>query len=146
MNPVMRIVYASWDFVVINAIILPLSPDPIVWGWYSICILLAFALRLGMEHKRHKLTWISLLYECIYTVSWCFFTVLIWATFLNYTRGFEIYLFINSLFASFMVSQFEQVFQNGFKTWLRLKVGKFLAQEQLPATPVNPPTEREDEQ
>ena len=134
MNPVMKIVYASWDFVVINAILLPFAPDPIVWGWYSLCIFLAFALRLGMEHRKHRLTWLSLLYECIYTVSWCFFTVLIWTTFLNYDKGFEIYLFCNSLFASFMVGQFEQVFQMGFKSWLRIKVGKFLAVEEREET------------
>lgn len=125
----MRIVYASVDFVIINALVLPLVVDPLVWAWYSLCIALAFVLRLGMEHRRNNLTWATLLYQSICTISWSFFMILIWNTFLNYTRGFEIYLFMNSLFAVFMVSQFEEVFEKGFKGWLKIKLGKFLAVE-----------------
>lgn len=131
MNIVLRILYASFDFVILNVIALPFaSYDPIVWAWYSLCIALAFVLRLGMEHKKHRLTWDSLLYQCICTVSWCFFMVLVWNYFFTKDKkGFEIYLFINSLFAVFMVSQFEQIFEVGFKSWLQIKLGKFLAKE-----------------
>lgn len=129
MNIVMKILYASFDFIVINAIVLPLVADPLTIAWYSLCIALAFVLRLGMEHRRRRLTWGALLYQSICTISWSFFMVLIWNTFLNYDRGLEIYLFMNSLFAVFMVSQFEEVFEVGFKAWLKIKLGKFLAVE-----------------
>lgn len=99
-----------------------------MWLWYALCIALAFMLRIGMEHKKHRLTWQSLLYQAICTISWCFFMILVWYTFLNYT-WFEIYLFINSLFASFMVTQFEEAFELGLKEWLKIKLGKFLAVE-----------------
>lgn len=127
----MRILYATVDAVtMMSVIVLPIAPvDPIVWLWYVLCIALAFVLRIGMEHKKHRLTWASLLYQSICTVSWCFFMILVWNTFLNYKRGFEIYLFINSLFAAFMVGQFEEVFEVGFKEWIRIKLGKFLAVE-----------------
>lgn len=137
----MKIVTATGEFVILNVIALPLAAhvDPMVWAWYSLCIALAFVLRLGMEHKKHKLTWSALLYQSIYTISWSFFMILVWNTFLNYTRGFEIYLFINSLFAVFMVSQFEEVFQVGFKSWLRIKLGKLIAVESAPVNQT-PPT------
>lgn len=134
MNIIMRILYASFDFVIINVIVLPLVIDPIAWAWYSLCIALAFVLRLGMEHKRHRLTWSALLYQSICTISWSFFSILVWSTFLKYDRGLEIYLFMNSLFATFMVSQFEQVFEVGFKAWLKIKLGKFLAVESATVT------------
>lgn len=128
----MRIAGASTEFVFICSVaVSPLAAvDPITWAWYSLCILLAFMLRLGMERKKKRLTKEALLYQSICTVSWCFFTVLVWNyCFVKETRGFEIYLFINSLFATFMVSQFEEVFEIGFKEWLRVKLGKFLAVE-----------------
>ena len=131
MNIVMKILYATLDFMIINVVAIPfLTNDPLIWAWYSLCIALAFVLRVGMEHKKHRLTWNSLLYQSICTVTWCFFMVLVWDyVFLKQTKGFEIYLFINSLFAVFMVSQFEQVFEIGFKEWIRIKLGKFLAVE-----------------
>lgn len=132
MNAVMKIVSSSTDFLFISSVaVSPLAAvDPVTWMWYSLCILLAFMLRLGMERKKNKLTKEALLYQSICTISWCFFSVLVWNyCFVRETRGFEIYLFINSLFATFMVSQFEEVFEIGFKEWLRVKLGKFLAVE-----------------
>lgn len=132
MNIVMKIVGSSTEFLFISSVaISPLAAyDPVTWAWYSLCILLAFVLRLGMERKKRRLTKEALLYQSICTVSWCFFTVLVWNyLFVKQTRGFEIYLFVNSLFATFMVSQFEEVFEIGFKEWLRIKLGKFLAVE-----------------
>lgn len=70
--------------------------------------------------------------------------ILVWNTFLNYSRGLEIYLFVNSLFAVFMVSQFEEVFELGFKSWLKIKLGKFLAVEN--ATTVSPTVEENREE
>lgn len=127
----MRIGYATFDFILINiaAVSIQSMPEPLTLAWYSLCVLLAYALRLGMEHKRNNLTGKVLLYQSICTVSWCFLMVLVWNAFLNYEKGFEIYLFINSLFSAFMVSQFEDVFQMGVKSWLRTKLNKFLAEE-----------------
>lgn len=130
MNIVMRYVYAIADVVVIRMIALPVVADPSMWIWYGLCVALAFMLRLGMEHKRHRLTTQTLFYQCIYTISWIFFAILIWDYFYKLeTQGFSIYLFVNSLFASFLVSQFEQIFEKGFKAWLQIKLGKFLAVE-----------------
>ena len=132
MSIVIKILTASIECVFILSMVA--SPfamfDPLVWAWYSLCIVLAFILRLGMEHKKNRLTKKTLLYQSIYVTSWSFFMILVW----NYcftpdTKGFEIYLFINSLFASFLVSQFEKGFEMGFKEWLRIKLGKFLAVE-----------------
>ena len=131
MNIVMKILYATFDCIIINVVAIPfIAGNPVIWAWYSLCIILAFVLRVGMEHKKHRLTWSSLLYQSICTITWCFFMVLVWDyVFGKQTKGFEIYLFINSLFAVFMVSQFEQVFEIGFKEWVRIKLGKFLATE-----------------
>lgn len=128
MNIVNTVARAGYEFLVINIVAAPfVMGNPVVWAWYCLCIALAFLLRVGMEHNKHKLTPRSLLYQSICTISWCFFMILVWDAFLNYTKGFEIYLFINSLFSSFMVSQFEEVFQLGFKKWLASKVGTVLA-------------------
>lgn len=129
MTNLMRVTNAVFDFIIINVIALPLLKDPVSLLYYSLCVALAFLLRLGMEHKAHKLTWASLLYQSITCVSWCFFAVLVWNTFLRYERGFEIYLFLNSLFSAYLVSQFEETFKLGIKDWLRIKLGKFLAVE-----------------
>lgn len=137
MNVVTKSGYAVLDFIVINVVALPFAQlDPMLWAWYSLCVILAFILRLGMEHRKHRLTWTSLAYQCVYTISWSFFMVLVW----NYLfpkgrEGFEIYLFINSLFAVFMVSSFEEIFEIGFKAWLKIKLGKFLATQEKEDTP-----------
>lgn len=128
MNIVNTLGRAGYEFLVINVIALPFAMgNPITIAWYALCVLLAFVLRVGMEHKSHRLTKASLLYQSICTIAWSFFSILVWNTFLNYIKGFEIYLFINSLFASFMVSQFEEVFELGFKRWLKMKLSTFLA-------------------
>lgn len=143
MNVVSKTVVAFLDFVVINVIALPFATiDPMLYAWYSLCILLAFVLRLGMEARKNRLTWRTLMYQSIYTISWSFFMILVWTAWLKYKSGFEVYLFINSLFAVFMVSQFEIMFEIGFKEWLRIKLGKFLATDKptgtTPTLPENP--------
>lgn len=130
MNIVMRILYATSDFVIINILAYPMVADPLALIWYALCVALAFALRLGMEHKKKMLTKQTLLYQSICTISWCFFAVLIWNDFLVYERGFEIYLFLNSLFAVFLIGQLENVFEMGVKEWLKIKLRKFLAVEE----------------
>lgn len=127
----MRIVTGVFDFIIINTIALPfVTVDVWTLVWYSLCVGLAFALRLGMMRKKGLLTWETTLIQSIYTISWCFFAVLVWNTFNYFTKGFEIYLFINSLFAVFMVGQFETIFEMGFKSWIRTKLKRLLAAEE----------------
>lgn len=127
----MRIAYATYDFILINTVAVSINNtnEPLTLAWYSLCVLLAYALRLGMEHKKNNLTGKVLLWQSICTISWCFLMVLVWNAFLNYKKGFEIYLFINSLFSAFMVGQLEEVFEMGMKKWIRVKLNKFLAEE-----------------
>lgn len=127
----MRISYATYDFILINTVAVSINNtnEPLTLAWYSLCVLLAYALRLGMEHKKNNLTGKVLLWQSICTISWCFLMVLVWNAFLNYKKGFEIYLFINSLFSAFMVGQLEEVFEMGMKKWIRVKLNKFLAEE-----------------
>jgi len=129
MSIVNTIARAGYEFLIINiGAAVFITGSPIVWAWYCLCIALAFLLRLGMEHRKHKLTSDVLLWQSIATITWCFFSILVWNYFYtSTTKGFEIYLFVNSLFASFMIGQFEEVFQVGFKKWLASKVGTVLA-------------------
>lgn len=131
----MKIVYATVEAVTITVVAaLPvnfITPDPAVLAWYGLCVILGFALRLGVERNEKRLTKEALLFHSITTVTWCFFMTLVW----NYLftpdkKGFEIYMFLNSLFASFMVSQFSTIFEIGIKKWLQIKLGKFLAVEE----------------
>jgi len=129
MSIVNTIARAGYEFLIINVVALPfVIGNPWTILWYTLCIGLAFVLRVGMEHNKHRLTGASLLYQSICTVSWCFFSVLIWNYFfIDVKKGFEIYLFVNSLFATFLVSQFEEVGKSGIKQWLRAKLSTFLA-------------------
>lgn len=133
MNVITKIFNATIDTVaVITAVSLPLvGIDLWVCAWYFLCVALGFLLRIGMEHNNDRLTTKSLLYQSICTIGWSFFAYLVWNyLFLPDKKGFEIYIFINSLFAAFAVGQFEEVFQMGVKSWLRIKLGKFLASEE----------------
>jgi hypothetical protein len=132
MNIIMKIIYATVETIaMITAVTLPfVGLNVWVVSWYFLCVALGFLLRIGMEHNKNRLTWKSLLYQSICTVSFCFFMYLLW----NYLfppekQGFEIYIFLCSLFATFLVSQLEDVFEKGVKSWLRIKLGKFLAVE-----------------
>lgn len=129
MNILMRTTTAVLDFIVINVIALPLVVNPISLAWYALCVALAFILRLGLESKERNLTVKFLIQQSIFTISWCFVSILFWLTYLNYAKGFEIYLFLNSLFSSYLVTQFESAFKMTLKEWLRIKIGKFLAEE-----------------
>lgn len=131
MNIVNTIARAGYEFLVINIVAIPfVVGNPWTIAWYVLCVALAFLLRVGMEHKEHRLTWASLLYQSICTIGWSFFSVLCWDYFFtDKTKGIEIYLFVNSLFATFMVSQFEDIGKSSIKKWLAAKVGTILATE-----------------
>jgi len=123
----MKMLLAYIDFFLVYILITPLNMGWTAWLWYSLCVILAFSLRLGIEFNKNRLTWKNGLVQSIYTITWCFFSVLVWYTFLLYKSGFEIYLFVNSLFAVFIVGEAEKVFEKGFKRWLSEKVGTVLA-------------------
>lgn len=126
----MKIAYASFDFVLINVAAASIQPIPdlITWTWYCLSVVLAFSLRLGIEYDKDKLTKKNLLKQTVFTVSWVFLSVLFYRQ-MGWTTWFEIYLFMNSLFGVFFVSQLEETFKIGVKGWLRIKLSRFLAEE-----------------
>lgn len=127
MSLTMKILLAYRDFFLVYILAAPLSMDWTAWLWYSLCIILAFSLRLGIEFNKNRLTWRNTLIQSIYTISWCFFSILVWNWKLKEQTWFEIYLFVNSLFAVFIVGESERVFEKGFRKWLGEKVGTVLA-------------------
>lgn len=129
MNPTMRIIYAVLDFLILNIISIVIHKDVYVWLWYFLAISLAFLLRVGIELNNRTLTSRSIMIQTIYTVSYCFFAIIFWKTYLNYNKGFEVYLFINSLFAVFIVGQLESMFKAGFRTWARNWLKSVIASE-----------------
>lgn len=132
MNVITKITYATVEAIaMVTAVTLPFTGFNIwVWSWYFLCVALGFLLRVGMEHNKNRLTAKSLLYQSICSVTFCFFAYLVWSyLFPPDKAGFEIYIFLCSLFATFLVSQLDQIFESGVKSWLRIKLGKFLAVE-----------------
>lgn len=132
----MKLVYASVDFVLLNiALGINAHLDMSIILWYSLCILLGFSLRISILVNEGRYSHKTLFVHTVFTICWCFFMVLLWQTWVSLTwvnRGglsFEIYLFSNSLFSVFMVTQFDYFFKIGFVAWLKLILGKFLAKE-----------------
>lgn len=134
MNIIGKILMVYRDFFLLYLLAIPLKMDITVWLWYSLCIVLAFALRLGIEFNKNRLTWRTGFIQSIYTITWCFFSVLVWHTFLKAQDWFEIYLFINSLFAVFIVGEAENFFQLGLKAWLAKKLGAIVGSDQMKGT------------
>lgn len=122
-------VRAALEFVVLNVVAVPLIQDPALFLWYSLAVLLAFILRLGIEYNKNTLTWRNAFIQTIYTISYCYFAILVWNSYLNYGKGFEVYLFLNSLFAVFIVGQLEVMFQMGFKAWAKKWIKSVIASE-----------------
>jgi len=131
MNIVNTIARSGYEFLVINIVAVPfIATSPWVIVWYSLCVLLAFVLRIGMMHKDKTLNSGTLLWQSIATIGWSFIMILVWEYVTpGKSKGFEIYLFVNSFFASFAVSQFEQIGKTTIKKWLRAKLSTFLAVE-----------------
>jgi len=124
------IVRSAAEFVAVKAV--ASSPfiigNPVMFVWYCLCVVLAFVLRLGMEYNNDRLTRKALLYQSICTIAWTFFSVICWdAVKKDSTEYFPIYLFINSLFATFLVSQLEDVGKVSLKQWFNSKVKSILA-------------------
>lgn len=134
MNP-MKIAVATLDFVVVNTVIslkTGVSLDDLLFN--SLCVGLAFGLRVAMLVKDDKYTIKTVLIHGVFTVSWVFFSVLLWRTsahkYLDQGgNSFQIYLFLNSLFSVYMVSQFEYFFKIGFYSWLKMVAGRIVAKD-----------------
>lgn len=117
------------EFLILNIVVVPFVSDPLLLAWYSLSIFLAFVLRLAMEYDERTLTWKTGIRQAVYTVSYCYFAIIFWFSYLNYKSGFEIYLFLNSLFAVFLVGQLKHIFQIGVKATLKKWLRGFLASE-----------------
>lgn len=126
---------ATTEFVILNIIAIPLINDPISMGWYAVSIVLAFALRLGIEYNSNTLTAKSAFIQTIYTITFCWFAIIFWFTYLNYEKGLEVYLFTCSLFAVFMVAELKKIFEIGFPATLRIWLKNFLAKEDKEVKP-----------
>lgn len=129
MNIVSMMVKGGIDFVVLNVVAVPFINDPALMLWYSLSVLLAFILRLGIEYNENNLTWRSAFIQTVYTISYCYLAIIVWFTYLNYGKGFEVYLFFNSLFAFFMVKQVQVMFKFGIKAWGRKWLRSLVAAE-----------------
>lgn len=129
MNIITLMLKALSEVVILMVLAVPVVYDPSLYFWYSLSILLAFVLRLGIEFKNNNLTWRNALIQTIYTISYCYFAIIVWTTLSINGKWFAVYLFINSLFAVLIVSQLEIIFEMGLKKWLRLKLKNFLALE-----------------
>lgn len=131
----MKIVIATIDFIVINAVLsfnMGISVSEILFN--GLCVGLAFGLRMAMLVKDNKYSVKTMFIHAVFTISWVFFVVLLWRTsvykYLDYGgNSFQIYLFLNSLFSVYMVSQFEYFFKIGFRNWLRMVAGRIVAKD-----------------
>lgn len=120
---------ATTEFVLVSILTMPFVSDPLLLVWYSMAILLAFVLRLGIEYNNNALTWKSGIIQGIYTISYCYLAVMVWFSWLNYSKGFEVYLFLNSLFAVFMVGQLQSAFKIGVRAYAKKWLQSILAKE-----------------
>lgn len=123
------------EFLVINIVAVPFLNDPTLCLWYALCILLAFILRLAILYDNNTLTPREALKQVMFTIGYTFLMILVWFSWLKWETGFEVYLFLNSLFASFMVGELQVLFKSSIKNagraWLRATLKKFLATEDI---------------
>lgn len=130
MNIITSMLKALSEVVVLTTVLaVPVVYDPSLYLWYSLSVVLAFVLRLGIEYKNNNLTWRNAFIQTVYTISYCYFAIIVWTTLFIDGKWFAVYLFINSLFAVMIVSQLEIIFEMGLKKWLRSKLKNFLALE-----------------
>lgn len=130
MNIVATVLKAVGEVLIINIILIPTGFSPYVALWYSLIVLLAFLLRFAMNKKKTGLwPWGEFIEQSIYTLSWSFFASLVWFKLYPTSQWFEVYLFLNSLFASFLVGELEHIMSVGFRPWLKNCLLKFVATE-----------------
>ena len=90
-------------------------------------VILAFLLRVAMDSKKSKPTFWGIVSQLIITSSLCYISVFVWRDYLDYKKGFEVYLFVISLFAVFIAGQLDSIFEMGFKSWARSIIGRIMA-------------------
>lgn len=88
---------------------------------------LAFLLRVAMDSKKETPTFRNIVIQLVTTGALCFLAVYFWNDFIDWKKGFEIYLFFVSLFAVFIAGELETVFRFGFRKWLRSVFVKVMA-------------------
>lgn len=101
--------------------------DAMAHAGAATAIVLAFLLRIAMEWGKNSLSGKNVLIQAISTLALCFVAIYIWHDFLNYGKGFEIYVFFTALFAVFIVAEIEIVFKMGFRQRLKALLTKVLA-------------------
>jgi len=118
------------NFVIMEATFLGLTTqDALAHAGAAGAIVLAFLLRIAMEWGKNALSYKSVIIQAITTMALCFVAIYIWHDFLNYSKGFEIYVFACSLFSVFIVGEIEIVFKIGFRKWLKSGLVKLLASD-----------------
>ena len=93
-------------------------------------VILAFMLRIAMDSKKSRQTVTGVFRQMVITVALCFISVYIWRDFLDYKKGFEIYLFTVSLSSVFISGQLDRMIENGFKNWAKNFIGKVMAKNE----------------
>lgn len=132
----MKILLAAFDFVLVNIVLsLHGNISMIDIAWYMLCVGLGFGLRVAVMINNNNYSHRLLFVHGAFTICWVFLMVLLWRTSLHKTwmnqggNSFEIFLFLNSLFSVYMVSQFELLFKASFRKWLAINVGRIIAKE-----------------
>lgn len=118
------------NFVVMEATFFGLTTqDAMAHAGAGGAIVLAFLLRIAMEWGKDALSAKSVAIQAITTMALCFVAIYVWHDFLNWKKGFEIYVFICSLFSVFIVAEIEIVFKIGFRKWLKIVLVKLMASD-----------------
>lgn len=113
MNPVLKIVTCFIDaFIISVAVSLPFDLDIYKILLYCSAVGLAIVLRIMLD-KLFKPK--DILRVISITLPWCFIASAIWFEFLDYKKGFIVYLFVNALFSEFMASESQKGFREGFR-------------------------------
>lgn len=113
MNPVIKIAACFIDAFIIAAVIsLPTNLDGFKLAMYSAAVILGIVLRITLNKLSNAKDIFRL---SMITLPWCFFATIVWTEFLNYQKGFIVYLFVNALFSEFIVRETERGFKEGFR-------------------------------
>lgn len=118
------------NYIIMEATFLGLSTqDAMSHAGAATAIVLAFLLRIAMEWGKNTLNSKNAVIQAISTLALCFVSIYVWHDFLNYAKGFEIYVFFSALFSVFIVGEIEIVFKIGFRKWLKTGLVKLLASD-----------------
>lgn len=116
------------NFIIMEATFLGMTTqDAMAHAGAAGAIVLAFLLRIAMEWGKNTLNAKNAVIQAISTLALCFVSIYVWHDFLNYEKGFEIYVFFSALFSVFIVGEIEVVFKIGFRKWLKTSLVKILA-------------------